>query len=148
MDSSLLSTQPLILALESAEPIQQIQNHADPCQVHPCIAPQSHDHLQSRDSGRIKEQHRTGSFNRFEETICHEPFDQAGMDLGGGGEPLQCQLVALPSAKHDLVSSLPHRLLPVMRSRGLNRDSAASFPNISFSLADSFGGITIFSWRY
>jgi hypothetical protein len=106
-DSSLLSTQPLILALGGAEPIQQIQNHADPCQVHPRIAPQSHDHLQSRDSGRIKEQHRPDLFNRFEETMCHEPFDQAGMDLSGGDEPLQCQLVALPSAKHDLVSSLP-----------------------------------------
>jgi hypothetical protein len=45
-DFSLLSTQPLILELESAEPIQQIQNHADPCQVHACIAPQSHDHLE------------------------------------------------------------------------------------------------------
>jgi hypothetical protein len=55
VDSSLLSTQPLVLAPESAEAIQQIQNHADPCQVHSCIAPQSQDHLHPRNSGRIKE---------------------------------------------------------------------------------------------
>jgi hypothetical protein len=96
VDSSLLSTQPLILALERAQPIQQIQNHADPCQLYPCIAPQPHDPLQSRDSGCIKEQHRTDPFNRFEATMCHELFDQTGMDLSAGGEPLQCQLVALP----------------------------------------------------
>ena len=40
--------------------------------------------LNSRDSRCIKEQPRTDPFNRFEETIGHEMFDQAEMDLGGG----------------------------------------------------------------
>ncbi len=39
MEASLLSMQPLILAFEGAKPIRQIQNHADPCQVHTRIAP-------------------------------------------------------------------------------------------------------------
>src|SRR5262245_45143893 len=81
-------------------------------------------------------------------------FDQSRVESRLFGQSFQRQSLALDSLDPpelidcDLEPGSIHRLPPFIRSRGLNRDSAASRSNNSLSFSVGLGGVTIFNLTY
>src|ERR687892_2460565 len=86
--------------------------------------------------------------HRFEQAEVDKARYQVWMQASRVGQLLECQPLRIPLREDDRVPFDAHDLPPVMTSRGLKSDVAASFSNSSRSSAVSFGGTIILSLTY
>src|SRR5262249_40837884 len=102
----------------------------------------------------IEEHVRARAFRRLDQSVFDEPFDQSRVESRARGQAVQRHSLApdpLDPPKlvyRDLAHGSIHRPPPFIRSRGLNRDSAASRSTSSLSFSVGFGGVTIFNLTY
>src|SRR5947208_17131908 len=140
--------QRFIRALQGAEPIKQIHDHRYPCDVDPQRFAEPADRAQSRHRGSIEKQRGALPLNGLYQSELDEALDQRGMESGVCSQSLERQVLRLLPTEHDFVSLGRHHQPPVINSRGLKRDSAASFSKSSFSFGPGLGGMTILSFTY
>src|SRR5262249_29105654 len=149
--------QPFNFLLQLTQPVEQVEDHRDARQTCAQVAAEPFDLADASDAIHVEEHVRASAFHRLDQPIFDEPFDQSWVESRARGQPVQRHQLALDSLNlselpkpidRDLAHGSIHRLPPFIRSRGLNRDSAASRSNNSLSLSVSSGGVTIFSLTY